>query len=157
MKGTEGNQGYFPKNIKQFEHVTTLDLLAGYKFNVEFDEGTFIQPSSGCLTVDEPAPFGEGSGLNPAQLLSAALGSCASVAFLYCLRRRRIEVKGLKTKVITLAARNEKGYWRINGFRVELSPEVNEEDKRENKEMHRPSRRNMRNYGKHPRGPRHKI
>jgi len=129
MTGTAENLGEFPKDVKQFEHVTTLDLINGYKFSVEFDKGRFIQPLSGSLTVDEPAPFGESSGPNPVQLLSGAVGSCASVAFLYCLRKKRIVVKNLKTKVTTLVVRNEKGYFRINGFKVELFPEVNEEDK----------------------------
>jgi uncharacterized OsmC-like protein len=129
MTKTPKNLGEFPKDITHFEHVTTVDLIDNYKFRMEFDKGTFIQPSSGILIADEPAPFGESSGPNPAQLLSGAVGSCASVAFLYCLRKRRVNVKNLRTKVTTFAARNENGYFRINGFKVQFFPEVNEEDR----------------------------
>jgi uncharacterized OsmC-like protein len=76
------------------------------------------------LAIDEPPPLGSGSGPNPARLLAAAVGGCLGASLLYCLRKARVEVDGLTTKVEGSLVRNERGRVRLVRLRVALSPAV---------------------------------
>ena len=107
------------------EAVTTkLKFLQGYRFRVTFDlEGI---PE---FLVDEPKPVGEGLGPGPTRLLSAAVGHCLSSSLLYCLRKAKIEIKGLETTVKLTTARNEDGRLRIRNIDVQIGLDVDEEDR----------------------------
>jgi organic hydroperoxide reductase OsmC/OhrA len=98
--------------------TVSLDLEEGYRFHVDLGQG--FAP----LVMDEPAPLGGGSGPNASRLLGAAVGNCLSASLLYCLRRARIEVEGLRTDVTVSPRRNEEGRLRIGSIRVELHPRV---------------------------------
>ena len=105
------------------EAVTKLKFIQGYRFKAIFDlEGV---PD---ILVDEPKPAGEGLGPNPTRLLSVAIGHCLSSSLLYCLRRARIEVKGLETNVKATTARNEEGRLRVRDIDVQIDLDVGEED-----------------------------
>ena len=106
------------------EFDVSLDLLDGYRFDV--DLGADGVPT---LRVDEPPPLGAGDGPNAARLLAAAVGDCLSSSALFCLRKARIEVRGLKTTVRTTLGRNEAGRVRIRRMDVSLRPEVAPEDR----------------------------
>jgi len=108
------------------EAITTkLKFLEGYKFRATFDlEGV---PE---ILLDEPKPIGEGSGPSPTRLLSAAVGYCLSSSLLYCLRRAKIEVKGLETTVKLTTARNEEGRLRVRNIDVRINLDASEEDRR---------------------------
>ena len=101
-------------------HHVTLERQHDYQFAVRFDDvgGT---PSIVC---DEPAPLGEGSGPNPADLLAAAVGGCLAASLTFCLRRARIEPEKLVVHVTTRATRNSQGRLRISGIDVELTPTI---------------------------------
>lgn len=101
-----------------------LTLRDGYTFTVDFAPG-----EGPPLVVDELSPLGEGNGPNPARLLAAAVGSCLSASLLYCLRKSRVEVAELRTKVEGTIVRNERGRLRIGGLRVRLAPEVTQEQR----------------------------
>ena len=104
--------------------ITKLELLEGYKFNVEFDvEGV---PN---LVVDEMEPIGEGSGPNPSRLLSTAVGHCLSSSLLYCLSKAKVTVQKLNSTVKATIERNREGYLRITGLDVQIQLEVDEADK----------------------------
>lgn len=104
--------------------LTTLKLLHGYRFKVEFDvEGI---PS---LFVDELTPIGENSGPNPTRLLSVAVGQCLSSSLLYCLRKARVNVKNLETTIRANTERNSEGRLRITSLDAQINLDVNEEDK----------------------------
>ena len=81
------------------------------------------------LVTDEPLPLGKGRGPNPAQLLAAAVGSCLAAGLTFCLRKARIDVGGLRTKVEGTLVRNAAGRLRVGSLRVRLSPEVYPEDR----------------------------
>lgn len=98
-------------------------LADGYRQSVDF--GLAGVPP---LVVDEPAPLGELAGPNPARVLGAALASCLGASLLFCLRRARIDVRGLHTHVEGEMARNERGRLRIGAVRVRLEPVVPAED-----------------------------
>ncbi|MDP3911719.1 MAG: OsmC family protein [Gemmatimonadales bacterium] len=72
----------------------SLTLQDGYGFSVDFGEDG-VPP----LLTDEPAPLGAGRGPNPTRLLAAAVGSCLGASLLFCLRKSRVEVMGLRTSV----------------------------------------------------------
>ena len=103
--------------------VTTMELQDGYRFLVTFD-----QDGVAPLLMDEPAPLGEGTGPSASRILSAAVGNCLSASALYCLRKARVPVKAMRTRVETHVARNEEGRLRIEGIRVRIAPEIAPED-----------------------------
>lgn len=103
------------------EHGFSLEmtLRGGYQFGVDFGLEGVAE-----LVTDEPPPLGEGHGPNPARVLGAAVGNCMSASLLYCLRRARVPVAGVRTTVEGTTVRNEHGRLRIGGLRVTLHPEV---------------------------------
>ena len=103
--------------------LTTLKLLNGYRFEVEFDVASI--PS---LVVDEIMPIGENSGPNPTRLLSVAVGQCLSSSLLYCLQKARVEVKNLETSIRADTERNDEGRLRITTLDVQIHLEVKDED-----------------------------
>ncbi len=101
------------------QFTVNLTLRDGYAFDVQFADG-----EGPPLVVDELPPLGEANGPNPARLLAAAVGSCLSASLLFCLRKSRIEVAGLRTSVDATVVRNDRGRLRIGGIRVRLAPEL---------------------------------
>lgn len=104
--------------------VTTMELQEGYRFLVHFDQEG-VPP----LLMDEPPPLGEGRGPSPSRALAAALGNCLSASALYCLRRAKVQVKGMRTTVETRMTRNEAGRLRIGGVTVRIALDVAPEDR----------------------------
>jgi uncharacterized OsmC-like protein len=91
----------------------TMDLEDGYRFLVDFE-----QDGVPGLLMDEPEPLGGGTGPNAARVLAAAIGNCLSASALYCLRRARIDVRGIHTTVSGSLERNDAGRLRVSGMRV---------------------------------------
>ena len=57
-------------------------------------------------------------------LLAAAVGNCLSASLIFCVTKKKLAVKNLKTKVKFTRRRNEDGFWRISRIDVNLEPEV---------------------------------
>jgi len=102
----------------------TLDLQKGYEFLVDFQQAG-IPP----LLMDEPPPLGEDHGPNAARILAAAVGNCLSASALFCLRKARVPVTGMRTTVQASLARNAQGRLRMGEIRVKIRPEVAPEDR----------------------------
>ena len=106
------------------------DPAAGFALDLHLDDAGFRQlvdfglEDGASLVIDEPPPLGAGDGPNPARVLGAALGACLGASLLFCLRRARVDVRGLATRVEGTLTRNEHGRIRIAGFRVLLEPVV---------------------------------
>jgi len=113
------------RKMSEEKHFSVeLELLRNYEFKVGFGfEG--IED----LIMDEQPPTGEGKGPDAASFILAAVGNCLSASLSFCLRRSRVEVKGMRTKVEGTIARNEEGRWRIKGIKVRLYPELDENNK----------------------------
>lgn len=93
-----------------------------FAFRVDFGlEGV------GDLVMDEPEPVGGGVGPNASRVLAAAIGNCLSASLLFCLRRSKAEVSGMRATVRGVRARNQESRWRIREMEVEINPEVPEE------------------------------
>jgi uncharacterized OsmC-like protein len=103
------------------EFSTFMEMVDNYEFRVKFD------PGMADLTMDEPSPLGKDKGPNASRILSAAIGNCLSASLLFCLQKARVEVKGLKTRITTTVARNEKGRFRIPRSRVEITVDIGAE------------------------------
>ncbi|MDG6222357.1 MAG: OsmC family protein [Candidatus Bathyarchaeota archaeon] len=104
--------------------VTKLQLVDNYQFNTEFD--VEYLPN---IILDEIIPDGEGAGPNPPRLLSAAVGHCMSTSLVYCLKKARVQIKDIQTRVTTNLYRNDQKKIRIKSIDLEIQLEVNEEDK----------------------------
>jgi uncharacterized OsmC-like protein len=101
----------------------SLDSVQNLELRVKFD-----QTKLDDLVVDEPAPLGEGKGLDPGRLLAAAIGGCLSASFLFCAQKLRLNMKGLHADIKVAHARNEKGRLRIGKIDVEIHPRLEEPD-----------------------------
>ncbi|HSA56528.1 MAG TPA: OsmC family protein [Gemmatimonadaceae bacterium] len=100
----------------------TLDASDGYRQVADFQlEG--VDP----VVLDEPLPLGAGTGPNPARVLGAAVGGCLGASLLYCLRKARVDVRGLHTTVRGTLKRNERGRLRVGGIFVRLEPLIPQE------------------------------
>ncbi len=104
------------------EFALTLALRDGFQFVVDFED-----PRLPELLMDEPPPLGAGAGPNASRLLAAAVANCLSASLLFCLRKSRIDVRELRTKVKGSLVRDERGRWRIGGLRVRLEPGLSPE------------------------------
>ena len=104
--------------------ITKLKLFQGYRFKVEFDVEDI--PS---LIVDEIKPIGDGSGPNPPQLLSVAVGQCLSSSLIYCLNKARIKIEDIETTVNANITKNEEGRLRVKNIDVQIRLEVDNQDK----------------------------
>lgn len=102
----------------------TLQRQDRYQFAVTFDG-----PSGTQLTMDEPAPLGDDSGPNAVRVLGAAIGHCLSASLLFCLKKARVDVTGLRTTVTGSIIRNDNGRLRVNDIRVRLAPAIRPEDR----------------------------
>ncbi|HEX6059002.1 MAG TPA: OsmC family protein [Gemmatimonadaceae bacterium] len=115
------DRGAATPNAREEELGFTLELSLGEGYAQTVDFGL---PGVPALVVDEPEPLGASSGPNPARVLGAALGSCLGASLLFCLRKARIDVLGLRTHVSGATARNERGRLRIQRVDVRLEPVV---------------------------------
>lgn len=97
----------------------SLDLETGYEFLVRFAEEGLDD-----LRMDEPPPLGNGKGPNASRLLAAAVGNCLSASALFCMRKARVTVNGMRTEVEAALSRNEEGRLRIREIRVRIHPDV---------------------------------
>ncbi|MEN8375944.1 MAG: OsmC family protein [Gemmatimonadota bacterium] len=96
-----------------------LVLDENYRFDVDF-----VQEGVARLRMDEPAPLGDGAGPNASRLLAAAVANCLSASLLFCLRKARVPVTGMRTSARATLARNEKGRLRVDTIAVTLRPDV---------------------------------
>ena len=108
------------------ERPFTLDLTLrqGYEASVRFGNGT-LPP----LTMDEPAPLGAGHGPDPSSVLGAAIAGCLTSSLSFCLRKSRVEVRGMTVHVTGFHARNEKGRLRVGKLEVTIMPTVGAQDR----------------------------
>lgn len=103
--------------MEEKQPSVTMELMKDYEFRVKFD-------NVAELLMDEPQPLGGGRGPSASKVLSAAVGNCLSASLLFCLRKGRIEPKGLKTTVTTTLSRNEQGRLRVGRSHVTIALEV---------------------------------
>ena len=90
-----------------------LQLLAGYKFEVDFGE-------FGQIISDEPQPLGQGQGPNPSRLLAASVANCLAASLMFAIRKFNEEPGAVKAQVQGTMQRQQ-GRWRIGQLQVQLN------------------------------------
>lgn len=108
------------------ERSFTLDLTLqeGYAATVRFGNGTVPE-----LTLDEPPPLGTGKGPDPSSVLGAAIAGCLSSSLAFCLRKSRIDLRGLTVHVAGVHGRNDAGRLRVTKLEVTIVPTVAAQDR----------------------------
>lgn len=101
-----------------------LTLRQGYEADVRFGGGGV--PS---LTTDEPPPLGTGKGPDPSSLLGAAVAGCLASSLAFCLRKARVDLRGLAVHVSGYHGRNDEGRLRVTRLEVAIVPTVGVEDR----------------------------
>lgn len=94
----------------------TVERKEDFQFSVDF--GMEDVPT---LTVDEPAPMGDGDGPNAARLLAAAVGNCLAASLVYCLGKAKADPGNVTATVTGTLARTHRGRLRIPELQVVLS------------------------------------
>jgi uncharacterized OsmC-like protein len=93
----------------------TMEHLKDFEFKVKFD-----WEDADELLLDEPDPLGGEKGPNASRLIGAATGNCLSASLLFCLRKSRVDVTGIKTVIRGRMERNEDKRMRIGGIEVSI-------------------------------------
>jgi uncharacterized OsmC-like protein len=101
------------------EFNLTLALGEVFHFDTTFDGDKMAH-----LLFDEPEPVGQDEGPNAARVLGAAVGNCLSASLLFCLRRARVNVEGMRTEIRGRITRNEQGRFRIAGITARILAEI---------------------------------
>jgi uncharacterized OsmC-like protein len=103
--------------------TVSMELQDGYRFGVDFQ-----MDGVPGLVMDEPAPLGSGEGPSAARLLAAAIANCLSASALFCLRKARIDVNGMRTRATASMVRDERGRLRVGAVDVRIEPETTPAD-----------------------------
>lgn len=108
------------------ERPFTLDLTLtqGYEATVRFGNG-----SVPGLTLDEPPPLGTGKGPDPSSILGAAIAGCLTSSLSFCLRKSRVDLRGMTVHVAGVHGRNAQGRLRVTKLDVTISPVVAAQDR----------------------------
>jgi organic hydroperoxide reductase OsmC/OhrA len=97
----------------------TLERQDGFQFEVELgDDGETT------LHMDEPEPLGQGSGPNAARVLAAAIANCLSASLLFCLKKAKIEVGDVRTRITGSIIPNAEGRLRPGPLQVQLDADI---------------------------------
>jgi uncharacterized OsmC-like protein len=105
------------------EFDISVEHIDGFEFRVRFDKERYPE-----LHMDEPAPLGRDAFPNPARILAAAIGNCLCASFLFCAKKSRVPVLGVRADVHVTLARNEAKRLRIGRVDVHLHPRMGEGD-----------------------------
>jgi uncharacterized OsmC-like protein len=106
------------------EFSISIEQVRDYEFRVRFDKEHLPE-----LVVDEPPPLGRDAGPNPSRLLAAAIGNCLSASLLFCMRKSKADLAGIRTEVKVRIARNEHERLRVNSVEVLIDPDLADGDK----------------------------
>ncbi|HVU01501.1 MAG TPA: OsmC family protein [Polyangiaceae bacterium] len=99
------------------EFALQIEQVEGFDFRVRFDKERYAD-----LRIDEPPPLGQDTAPNPARILAAAIGDCLSASLLFCLKRRGVTVRGLRSEVRVQLVRNEHKRLRVGHVEVTIHP-----------------------------------
>ena len=97
----------------------SFTLKDNYAFTVDFGDAG-LSP----MTIDENPPLGRNEGPNPSRMLAMAVAGCLGASLLFCLRKSRVDVAGMRTDVRVSNGRNAKGRLRVQKVDVRLAPSV---------------------------------
>ncbi|MBN1214451.1 MAG: OsmC family protein [Candidatus Lokiarchaeota archaeon] len=63
-------------------------------------------------------------GPNPARMIGMATIGCLSASFIFCMKKKNLNIKDLESEAKIIIRRNEKGLWRIKKIDVIIKPKL---------------------------------
>ena len=111
------------KSVESQKFTITMESTGEYEFRVRFDKDSY-----GALTMDEPPPLGQDKGPNASRILAAAVGNCLSASLLFCARKARVNIQGVRTEAQVDYMRNAEGRLRIGKINVAVHPQFDPAD-----------------------------
>ncbi|MFW6040490.1 MAG: OsmC family protein [Thermoplasmatota archaeon] len=110
--------------MSENELIVEIERIKNYKFKLEFDK-----ESMGEVITDETKSVGgDEEGPNPSRLLAGATLNCLMASLIFCLNKKRVELKSMRGKVTGTVNRVDKRL-RVTDLKAEIYPEINEKDK----------------------------
>lgn len=97
------------------EFSVTLEQVQDFELRVKFDDTAVAD-----LLMDEPEPLGRGSRPNASRVLAAAVGNCLTASLLFCARKTRTDLRGLRTKATARLGKNPQNRWRLQEIAVAI-------------------------------------
>ena len=113
-----------PPEAPVHEFSVRIEQVEDFEYRVRFDK-----EQHQTLLLDEPEPLGKDRAPSASRILAAAVGNCLAASLLFCLRKSRIEARGMKAEARVRIVRNERGRLRIGKITVEIDPGLAEEDR----------------------------
>ncbi len=113
-----------PTEAPVHEFTVRIEQVEDFEYRVRFDK-----EQHETLRLDEPEPLGKDRAPNASRILAAAVGNCLAASLLFCLRKSRIEPRGMKAEARVRIVRNERGRLRVGKITVEIDPGLTEEDR----------------------------
>jgi len=104
--------------LESEEPKVVVELVKDYVFRATFSGMDTV------LLMDEPSPLGTLVGPNASRVLSAAVGNCLSASLAFCLRKSKVDLKGMKTEIAPIVERNSDGFWRVVRLAVKIRVDV---------------------------------
>lgn len=78
---------------------------------------------------------GEMIGPNGTRLLASAVLGCLASSFIFCLKKKNLNVDDLEAEAVVTVARNEKGFLRIKKIDVNIRSKINNQEARKRADM----------------------
>ncbi len=106
----------------------------GAKVGLSLEKGMIFKCDLGDINVkdfyidEEHNKEEDMIGPNPSRLLGLAILGCLSASFVFCLKKKELEVEDLKAEADVVIKRNEKGFWRVKEINVNIKSKINEPD-----------------------------
>ena len=63
-------------------------------------------------------------GPNPSRMLGLATIGCLSASFMFCMKKKDLNIEELEAKAEVIMVRNEKGFWRVKKIDVNIKPKL---------------------------------
>ncbi len=112
------------KDEDKNEFTIEIERLEDYRFKIEFDK-----ESMGELITDESEEAGgDEEGPNPSRLLAASSLNCLMASLIFCLKKKRVDLKSLKGKITGTVERVD-GRLRVTKLEAMIKPEIDSADK----------------------------
>src|SRR6056297_2563920 len=101
-----------------------IDLKSGMIFKCDLGE----MKVKDCYIDEEHRDEVDMLGPNPSRLLGMAVLGCLSASFIFCLKKKDLNVDDLDANAELTIERNKKGFWRVKKIEVNISPKLDSEE-----------------------------
>ncbi len=103
-----------------------LSLESGMIFKCEMGE----MKVKDCYIDEEHKDEVDMLGPNPSRMLASAVLGCLSASFVFCLKKKKLNIEDLNAEAEAFIGRNKKGFWRVQKIKVKITPKIDSEEVR---------------------------